>query len=348
MTLELVERDASPDFSAVVAVNQVPRLADMLESYRTSLDALGRSYEVVCVTDGRETDTVAALERLAGTWPELVVLGQRPWSDDDTALQVAVKRARAELVLTLPGWPEIGADALPLLFDALGDNDMVIAARTGRDRAGSTGLRRKLFHGLLKRLFGLSVDDPFCRVRLARKPVLEDACGLGVRQHFIPAIAAQRGYRIVEAEVPPAGAEETGHTQFVFKPLGHIRAFLDAIMLYVVLKFLRRPMRFFGAIGLPILLVGLIVTSALVAYRLFGATALADRPVLIFAVLMIVLGIQIIGLGLVGEIIIFAQSRRMKQYTVRSIQRQDAAAIARKTRETSDGAKDDSQHAGNR
>lgn len=331
MTLELVEREPGPELSAIVAASGVSRLADMLESYRAGLDALGRRYELICATDGGEDATVASLQRLAETWPELVVLAQRPWSDDDAALLVAVKRARADLVLTLPGWPEIDTADLPRLVDALADNDMVIAARTGRDK---DGMRRALFHGLLKRLFGLSVDDPFCRVRIARKPVLEDAGGLGVRQHFIPSIAAQRGYSVAEAQVRPAGPEQAGHSRFIFKPLGHVRAVLDALMLYVVLKFLRRPMRFFGAIGLPILLVGLIVTAVLVGYRLFGATALADRPVLIFAVLMIVLGIQIIGLGLVGEIIIFSQSRRMKQYTVRSIQRQDAEAILRKTDET--------------
>ncbi len=339
MTLELADRDPRPEVSALVAANEVPRLAEMLQSYRADLDALGRSYELICVTDGRETETMATLERLAEAWPQLVILGQRPWSDDDAALLVGVRRARADLVLTLPAWPEIDTADLPRLFDALGDNDMVIAARSGRENDGWIGLRRRLFHGLLKRLFGLSVNDPFCRARLSRKPVLEDACGLGVRQHFIPAIAAQRGYRVVEAGLRPASAEETGHSRFVFKPLGHVRAFLDALMLYVVLKFLRRPMRFFGAIGLPILLVGLAVTTVLVLYRLFGATALADRPVLIFAVLMIVLGIQIIGLGLVGEIIIFAQSRRMKQYTVRSIQRENADAIARKTRDAADDSR---------
>jgi len=336
MTHELVEHDLLPELSAIVAVSKVPRLAEMLESYRAGLEGLGHSYELICVTDGGESTSMAALLKLAAKWPELVVLGQRPWSDDDAALLVAVKRARSDLILTLPGWPEIDTGDLPALFDTFGDNDLVIAARTGRAQGGWGGLRRNLFHGILKGLFGLSVADPFCRVRLGRKAVLEDAGGLGVRQHFIPSIAAQRGFKVIETPVRPARPEEAGHRRFVFKPLGHVSAVLDALMLYVVLKFLRRPMRFFGAIGLPILLLGLIATAVLVGYRLFGATALADRPVLIFAVMMVVLGIQIIGLGLVGEIIIFSQSRRMKQYTVRSIQRQDAESIVRKTKEVTD------------
>ncbi|QBR38595.1 glycosyl transferase family 2 (plasmid) [Leisingera sp. NJS201] len=335
MPLDLIETAGQPEFSAIVAVSEIPHLSSMLESYRAGLDSLNLKYELICITDGRETETMAALQTLAADWPELAVLGQRPWSGDDAALQVAVQRVRAELILTLPGWPEIDPAGLPDLFEALGGSDMVIAARAGRSLSGWGRLRRNLFHQMLKGLFGLQVADPFCRVRLGRKPVLQDSCGLGVRQHFIPSIAAQRGYKIEEAQLPPASREETEHMRFVFKPLGHMRAVLDALMLYVVLKFLRRPMRFFGAIGLPVLLFGLFSTAILVGYRLFGDAALADRPVLIFAVLMVVLGIQIIGLGLVGEIIIFSQSRRMKQYTVRSIQKQDAEAISRKTQEVS-------------
>jgi len=93
-----------------------------------------------------------------------------------------------------------------------------------------------------------------------------------------------------------------------------------------VLKFLRRPLRFFGSIGLPIFLLGTLATAVLVTQKFFGEP-LADRPALIFAVLMVVLGIQIVAIGLVGEIIIFANSRRMKQYAVRDIIRQGNAAV---------------------
>ncbi|MEY8800921.1 glycosyl transferase family 2 [Leisingera sp. XS_AS12] len=334
MSLDLVESATRPQLSAIVAVSEIPELSSMLESYRAGLDSLELNYELICITDGRETATMLALQTLAAGWPELAVLGQHPWGGEDAALQIAVQRARADLVLTLPGWPEIDPAGLPDLLHALGSADMAIAARTRPRLSSWARLRRNVFHRVLKGLFGLQVADPFCRVRLARKPVLQETSSLGVRQHFIPSIAAQRGYKVTETQLPPARPEQSTHMRFVFKPLGHMRAVLDALVLYVVLKFLRRPMRFFGAIGVPVLLFGLLSTALLIGYRVFGGAALADRPALIFAVLMIVLGIQIIGLGLVGEIIIFSQSRRMKQYTVRSIQRQDAEAIARKTQDT--------------
>jgi hypothetical protein len=98
-----------------------------------------------------------------------------------------------------------------------------------------------------------------------------------------------------------------------------LRLLSDTLALFVVLKFVRKPLRFFGAVGLPLLIAGLLFTGALAAGRLFFGMALADRPVLIFGVLMIVLGIQIIALGLIGEIIIFASGKRTREYTVEKI-----------------------------
>lgn len=316
---------AAPELSVIVAVAEVPRLSAMVESYRDALDGLGRSYEFICVTDGAEVEVIAQLEALARTWPNLKVLAQRPWLGDDPAMDTAVWRAQADLVLVLPGWPEVDSTDLSALFEALDDNDMAVAVRRRGEPEGSwQKLRKGALDRLLRGLFGHSLTDPFCRVRLARRSVLDDVTGFGVRQHFVPVIAAQRGYRVVETEVKPATLDREA-AQYVFKPMGHLRALIDALALFVVLKFLRRPLRFFGAIGVPLFLIGSIFTAVLVMYRLFGDTPLADRPALIFAVLMVVLGIQIIAIGLVGEIIIFAHSRRMKQYSVRSVIRNGRA-----------------------
>ncbi len=314
--------ETAPAFTVIVAVDSQPSLPQMLTGYRPAFEAQGLPYEVFCAIDGRSEALLAELQALAADWPELTVLGQRPWLDEDAALQAAAKRARGVRVLTLAGWPEIAPEEFGRLLNGLESADMVVATRTGREPSW----RNKVLQGTLRRLFGRSVRDVFCRARAARKPVLEEVSGFGVRQHFLPTIAAELGYVVDEVEVEPAAAGPQGETKFVFKPLGHVRAFFDAVMLYVVLKFLRRPLRFFGAVGLPVFLLGAAITGVYLVMRIFGQWALADRPGLIFAVLMVVLGLQIIALGLVGEIIIFANSRRMKQYTVKSVIRKDPDA----------------------
>jgi len=255
--------DQSAPVSVIIAASDVPGLAETIMGYRDALDALGRKYEVICVTDGAESDTVFALKAAEEKWPELDVLPQRPWNGDDVALATAVRRANHALVLTLSG-------------------------------------------------------------RLARRQAIAEASAFGSRQHFIPVVAAERGYRVAEVEVAPAVASAK-NARYVFKPLGHMRALLDGMSLFVVLKFMRRPMRFFGSIGLPIFLFGTIATLVLVAMRIFGDAALADRPALIAFVLMIVLGAQIIAIGLVGEIMIFANAQKIKQYTVRNLIRDGKA-----------------------
>jgi hypothetical protein len=86
-----------------------------------------------------------------------------------------------------------------------------------------------------------------------------------------------------------------------------------------LLRFTKKPLRFFGSIGILVLIPGLLFTGGLAIARLVYEVPLADRPALILGVLMIVLGIQIIALGLIGEIVIFASGKRIKDYTVEKI-----------------------------
>jgi hypothetical protein len=305
------------ELSVVLASSQHTRVAETLRRYRPALDSLGLGYEVLCVVEASGRSIVAELEALARDWPELEVFARRPWSGEDAELGTAYKRARGELILTLTPWMEVAPEELPKLFERIGDSDMVIVNRAAQPIGG---FQQRLLKRAFRLIFGHTVSDVFSRVRLSRRSVLEEVGGFGVRQHFIPAIAAERGYRVVEADMQSAG--DTG-VPFAFRPSGRINALFDALTLFVVLKFLRRPLRFFGSIGLPILILGGLLTLALIVGRLFFDVPLADRPSLIFGVLMIVLGIQIIAIGLVGEIVIFANSREMKQYKVGTIIRRD-------------------------
>ncbi|MEM7709207.1 MAG: glycosyl transferase family 2 [Pseudomonadota bacterium] len=319
MTSVHMIQPARPDLAVLVATDAKGGVRETLEQCRSALDGLDLRYEVVVIVDGARRTQVEGLQTLAETWPQMTVIGQRPWNGEDAALAAAVRRSTAEKVMILPGWPQVDPTDLPLMIEGLGESDLVSAARTDRDGGAWHSFRGGAFARLLSRLFGAAPSDPFCRVHVARRDTIEDVAAFGTRQHFLPVIAGQRGHSVSEVSVRPAPAGEGPSNAYVFKPLGHFRALFDALTLYVVLTFLRRPLRFFGAIGLPIFLVGAIVTAILVAGRLLGETALSDRPLLIFAVMMVVLGVQIIAIGLVGEIIVFSNARKVKQYEVAEV-----------------------------
>lgn len=315
-----VQQPDNIDLSVVLAATGQAKVADALRQYRPALDALGLSYEVLCAVESTAESTITELKALAEDWPELDVFARRPWLGEDAELGTAYKRTKGRLILTLPPYLEIAPDSLAALFERIDDADMVIVNRAEQPIGDA---QQRVLKSALHRFFGHTVSDVFSRVRLSRRAVLEEVGGFGVRQHFIPVIAADRGYRIEEVKLESPAAEGAASSAFVFRPRGYMSALFDAMTLFVVLKFLRRPLRFFGAIGMPIFLTGLAVTLGLVIGRLFFDVPLADRPALIFSVLMIVLGIQIVAIGLVGEIIIFANSRQLKQYKIATVMRRD-------------------------
>lgn len=319
---------ASPAFSVVLAASRQSNVIEGLRQYRSALDARGQKYEVLCVIESKDHPQLEELKTLQQDWPELELFPRQPWGGEDVELATAYGRTKSDLVLTLPSFVEIPPEEISKLFDKIGEADMVVVNREFQPISGS---RQMLLKRIFRSLFGFTVSDVFSRVRLSRRSVLDEVGRFGVRQHFIPVIAANRGYVVVEAPVAKSPTEQ-GAAAFSFRPVGHASALFDAIALFVVLKFLRRPLRFFGAIGLPTFLAGVILTLALVFGRLFFDMPLADRPALVFGVLLIVFGIQILAIGLVGEIIIFANSRRMKQYKVASIIHRDPEATeARET-----------------
>lgn len=313
---------AAPAFSVVLAASRHVNVAEALRQYRAPLDALGKPYEVLCVIEGTAKAMLEELDALKKDWPELETFARRPWGGEDAELATAYGRAKGDLILTLPPFLEILPEEISKLFEKIDDSDMVVVNRDAQPISGS---RQNLMKRVFKLFFGHTVSDVFSRTRLSRRDVLEEVGRFGVRQHFIPVIAANRGYRVVEVPIAKPTIEQPA-SSFAFRPVGHVSALFDAITLFVVLKFLRRPLRFFGAIGLPIFLVGIILTLGFVFGRLFFDLPLADRPALIFSVLMVVFGVQIIAIGLVGEIVIFANSRHMKQYKVASIIKRDPGA----------------------
>jgi hypothetical protein len=307
--------------AVVVAEGDGAGLGDLLESYLRALEARGEQFELLCLYDATSPALSAVIDRMRAKWPALVAMPLRPWAGEDSALKVGIANARGEVLLTLPGWPEVDPEAIPVLISALDEGetagDMVVGNRTGGAHGSLQRLRMGATHGLIRLLFGQRFNDVFCRVRVGRSRMFRQIADLGVRQHFLPVLAVAEGYSVRERDVPEPKTRPV--QPYMFKLWGHVRALVDLLTLYIGLKFLRRPLRFFGAIGLPLALLGALATVYLVVSRLVFGEPLADRPALVFSVLLLVLGIQIVALGLIGEIVIFASSRRMRTYEIDKI-----------------------------
>lgn len=312
--------EASDVLSVIVPVpdDGDDELTATYRAYRAALDRPHGMVEFIYVLEAGMERALRALNRLHETGEPLVIVVLSRSDGEGASLRSGFESARGDTIVTLPAYPEIDPAALPRVLEALDGCDFVVARRRSLVSSAARSVQLALFHRLIRSLFGHSFGDLVCRVRACRRPVFEELVGYGTEHHFLPLLAAERGLRIREVDVDPryrggtTGSQKGGL-------LARMRLALDSLALFVVLKFIRKPLRFFGMIGLPLFLIGLAYTTGLALGRLLFHTPLADRPALILGVLLIVLGIQIVALGLIGEIIIFAAGKRIKDYIVERV-----------------------------
>jgi hypothetical protein len=138
----------------------------------------------------------------------------------------------------------------------------------------------------------------------------------GDMHRFIPILAFQQGYKI--REMPATQREEDKKIRFYGVGV-YVRRMIDIISLFFLIKFTRKPLRFFGLIGVTVFSFGAIITAFLGYARLFLGVALADRPMVLLGMLLMVLGVQVSSLGLLGELIIFTHARNIKEYHIAEI-----------------------------
>lgn len=295
-------------------------VAELHRTYEEALRGAERQVEFLYVLAPQSRRALAALSALKRAGESLTLIVLSRWDGEGAALRSAFQRARGETVLVLSAGWQVEPRDVPKVLAALEHSDMAVATRQGLASSWFTSLQARLFQWLVRVLFGHSINDPVCRVRAYRREVLDEIAAYSVQQHFAPLLAAERGFRIAEVDVAPAklapGRTPQGGG---FSILSRLRLAVEALSLFFVLKFIHKPLRFFAMVGLPILVIGLIYTGFLAFERLVFGQGLADRPALVLAVLLIVLGIQVIALGLIGEIIIYVSGKRIKDYTIEKI-----------------------------
>ncbi|MCS6879076.1 MAG: glycosyltransferase [Geminicoccaceae bacterium] len=316
MTAEPAPRRLAAATGTVSVVVPLSRDLEDLEArharLRAGLELLARPLEFVYVLDGPLARSRAALAALRRAGEPIEILAFARPTGEAAALTVGLRHARGAVVLTLdPEFP-IDPAELPRLVHRLeaGEADLVTAARRVPGRAGGGKLER-----LLGWLLGCRFEDVRSPVRALRARVAAELTLYGNQHRFLPLLAQAQGFAVEELPVPALGRNGPG----LVRAVGWPSLLLDVVTVFFLLRFLEKPFRFFGGFGLLVLVLGGLATAWLVFERLVLGVPLGDRPALILATLMVVLGIQIIAVGLIGELVTFAWARESADHRVERI-----------------------------
>ncbi|HEX5574669.1 MAG TPA: glycosyltransferase, partial [Gemmatimonadales bacterium] len=233
---------------------------------------------------------------------------------ETAALRLGIERSRGDLVLTLPAYFQVQPEGIPLLLDAVeAGADMAVANRSPRLDSWLNRAQSRLFHSIVGGVSDQRFHDMACGVRLMRRTVAETLPLYGDLHRFIPALALREGFRVQEVSV--AQHPSDARTR-VYRPGVYFRRLLDIAAFFFLAKFTEKPLRFFGLVGSVFLGAGGILSLVLLVERVEGQ-GIANRPALLLAVLLVALGVQLIGLGLVGEIIVHLRAPHRRAYRVR-------------------------------
>jgi hypothetical protein len=191
--------------------------------------------------------------------------------------------------------------------------DLVVARRYPRRGSFLNRLQARVFHWLVRTLTATEFHDVTCGFRAMTRQVAEALHLYGDLHRFIPIIGRTLGFRVVEVKVKQHVEDRPTK---LYGPAVYSRRILDILTVFFLVNFTRRPLRFFGLIGLGLLVLGGGITLYLGIYRLLGMGGIADRPLLLLGILLAVLGFQSISIGLLGELIIYTHARKMSTYRI--------------------------------
>lgn len=306
-----------PVLSIVVPVSErFDEVEPLYRDYKRAIEASGLSHEFIYVLDGEFSDTLAELRSLQQKGEEIKVVRLAKWFGEATALTAGFEQASGSKILTLPAYYQVDPSEIPRILKELDGHDMVVARRWPRMDSRFNQIQTRIFHGILSVVTDSPFKDLGCGVRAFRREVAAEIPLYGDQHRFLPLLAMRKGFRIKELDVAQSEKEASRR---VYRIGVYLRRVLDVLTVFFLVKFTKKPLRFFGLVGTSTFVVGGLLLAYLVAERLFWNVPLADRPALLLSSLLVVLGVQVFGLGLIGELIIFTHARDLKEYTVEEV-----------------------------
>lgn len=307
------------DISVVVPVlNEEESLPDLHHKLTEALGGSGYSYEIVVVDDGstdRSFDVMCELQRCD---PHLRVVRFRRNYGQTAAFTAGFDRAQGDVVITIDADLQNDPADIPALMAKMAEGyDVVSGWRVDRqDRFLDRRLPSVLANRLIGWSTGVHIHDYGCSLKAYRREVLADIRLYGDLHRFIPALASAAGARVTEIPVRHY-ARRYGKAKYGLSRT--FKVILDILAVRFLMNFATRPMQIFGFLGLASFLAGAAMLAYLAVVRLFLLQPIGDRPLTLLAILLTMLGVQLVTTGLLAEIVTrtYYESQGKRIYTVR-------------------------------
>jgi glycosyltransferase involved in cell wall biosynthesis len=309
------------DLSVVVPIrNEGRAVEELYRELTATLTRWGGTYEIIAIDDGSTDGSYGELARLQAADPRLRVIRFRRNFGQTAAFAAGFEHARGRVIVTSDGDLQNDPRDIPALIEKLESGyDMVCGWRRNRkDPWVSRTIPSKLANLLISWATGVRLHDYGCSLKAFRAEIVKPLRLYGEMHRFLPAIASEQGVAIAEVVV---NHRPRRHGTSNYGLSRTIRVILDLLTVKFLLSYSTRPLQIFGLIGLAMGLLGTIISGWLAYLRLFGNQSIADRPLLLFGILLIFTGVQLVTLGLLAELQArtYHESQQKPTYVIRDV-----------------------------
>ncbi len=278
------------------------------------------NFEIVVVNDGSQDSTSNVLDELTIKIKELTVITLRTNYGQTAAMAAGFDNSNGEVVITLDGDLQNDPNDIPKLISHINEGyDLICGWRYDRkDKLINRRIPSKIANKLIANVTGLKLHDYGCSLKAFKKEILDDIKLYGELHRFLPVLAKIEGAKIKEIKVNHR-SRKYGSSKYGIDRT--FRVLMDLLTVWFMTKFLTRPMYGFGFVGIISILVSLGMTSYLFIIKLLG-NDIGNRPMLMFALILGIAGVQLFSFGLLGELLIrtYHESQNRPIYRIRKIQ----------------------------
>lgn len=283
--------------------NEQESVTELYDRLKAVMEANGESFELVFVDDGSTDQTFPLLQQIAGVDSRVVVVKLRRNFGQTAGLAAGFDHAKGEYVIAMDGDLQHDPADIPLFLEKIGEGyDCVSGWR--KERVDNFILRRvpsRVANWLMAKLSGVDIHDFGTTYKAYRREILEEVPLYGELHRFIPALASWYGATICEIPIKNVNRDRGASHYGISRTF---RVFFDIMTIRFLLRYLTRPLHFFGTVGMLGMMIGSAIGAWLVGLKLAYHTAVMDDhgPLLVFAAVLIVAGVQLLALGLLGEL----------------------------------------------
>lgn len=313
--------DERIDVSIVIPLlNEKDNLPLLYQQLSEALDALDRKSEIIFIDDGSTDGSFALLREITSQDPRVWAVRFRRNFGQTAAFSAGFHLARGEVIVTLDADLQNDPRDIGLLLQKMEEGyDVVSGWRVDRkDRFLTRRIPSIIANALISQVTGVKLHDYGCSLKAYQRDVVKNVNLYGEMHRFIPALASWIGIQVAEVPVNHR-PRQFGKSKY---GLGRtLRVILDLITVKFLLDYATRPLQIFGMWGMLSLGSGMLLGLYLTIQRLFFSQPLSNRPIILLVVLLVMLGVQLIIMGLLGELLVrtYHETQGKPIYTVREI-----------------------------